>query len=145
MNPISTHGFPFKNGNLLNSHQKWLVVNVGCRVKFFCNFGCRNNPFHGPYLWPPTRLSFLVANREWSFITGRGDWEMGTCIFRKKSHNLFICDLEELSSGNPPKFQASSSWSLQGCPQAIAHSDCAIYSNKLRYLLFQNHCRITGI
>ncbi len=21
----------------------------------------------------------------------------------------------------------------QGCPQAIAHSDCAIYSNKLRY------------
>ncbi len=29
----------------------------------------------------------------------------------------------------------------QGCPQAIAHSDCAIYSNKLRYLLFQSYCR----
>ncbi len=33
----------------------------------------------------------------------------------------------------------------QGCPQAIAHSDCAIYSNKVRYLLFQNYCRITVI
>ena len=25
---------------------------------------------------------------------------------------------------------------LKGCPQVIAHSDCAIYSNKLHYLLF---------
>ncbi len=34
---------------------------------------------------------------------------------------------------------------LKGCPQAIAHSDCAIYSYKLRYLLFRNYCRITVI
>ena len=34
---------------------------------------------------------------------------------------------------------------IQGCPQAIAHSDCAFYSNKLRYLLLQNYCRITAI
>ncbi len=34
---------------------------------------------------------------------------------------------------------------LQGCPQAIAHSDCTIYSNKVRYLLFQNYRRITVI
>ena len=33
----------------------------------------------------------------------------------------------------------------QGCPQAIVHSDCAIYSNKLCYLHFQNYCRITVI
>ncbi len=26
----------------------------------------------------------------------------------------------------------------QGCPQDIVHTDCAIYSNKLCYLLFQN-------
>ena len=32
---------------------------------------------------------------------------------------------------------------FQGCPQAIAHSDWAIYSNELHYLLFQNYCRIT--
>ena len=37
----------------------------------------------------------------------------------------------------------------QGCPQAIAHSNCAIYSNKMRYLLFQNYfqnyCRISHL
>ena len=33
----------------------------------------------------------------------------------------------------------------QGCPQVIAHSDCAIYSNMLHYLIFQNYCRITVI
>ena len=33
----------------------------------------------------------------------------------------------------------------QGCPQVIAHSNCAINSNKLRYLLFQNYWRIIVI
>ncbi len=34
---------------------------------------------------------------------------------------------------------------VQGCLQAIAHSDCAIYSNMMCYLLFQNYCRIVVI
>ncbi len=34
---------------------------------------------------------------------------------------------------------------IQGCSQSIAHIDCAIYSNKLRHLLFQNYCGITVI
>ncbi len=33
----------------------------------------------------------------------------------------------------------------QGCPQAIAHSDCAFFSNRLRFLLSGNYCRITAI
>ena len=66
------------------------------------------------------------------------------CMRNPGTDGNLIHPLPSFLPSSPPSLHSLSPPS-QGYPQAIAPSDCAIYSSKLRYLLFQNYCRITVI